>query len=574
MKLSYKQKLFGSFFILFALFSICVIFLERNREKRFRTEIMEAKLDGYTEIIQAYLNHTDITSGESIDLKYLQDILPQDIRITLINEDGKVLYDNDITDTENLDNHLDRPEIKASLYQSFGTNIRTSGSNNREYLYYARHITPHFIRVALPYNIHTKSLLKPDNYFLYLVSGLFLVFLILLNYVSGRFGQSITRLNDLTTRIKEDKPVPEEVHFPDDELGEIGSKLVDILGQKELSKQQTEIEREKLIRHIQYSGEGLGIFDSGYREVYTNTHFIRYINLILNKSIFDPALIFNEEEFSPLSDFLENNRQNKDFFTFQLNTNGKIFQIQLIVFEDAGFEISIKDISGAEQNRLLKQEMTENIAHELKTPVTGLLAYLETLNDRELPAEKRQRFIERAYRQCIRLSHLIEDVGLITKIESAGRFSKEPVCLSRLIDDIRIDLMDRLVKNDIRWFVSVKEDLIISGNYSLLYAVFRNLVDNTINYAGNGVEIHIDNYKEDSTYVYFSWYDTGKGVEEKHLRRLFERFYRVDKGRTRETGGSGLGLAIVKNAVLFHGGEIEVKNRISGGLEFLFTLKK
>ncbi|MCL2131380.1 MAG: ATP-binding protein, partial [Lentimicrobiaceae bacterium] len=119
------------------------------------------------------------------------------------------------------------------------------------------------------------------------------------------------------------------------------------------------------------------------------------------------------------------------------------------------------------------------------------------------------------------------------------------------------------------------DNLLIYGNFNLLYAIFRNLTDNAVRYAGNDTSIHIHLYNEDKDFYYFSYFDTGVGIsEEHHLNRLFERFYRITEGRTRETGGTGLGLSIVKNAVLFHKGKIVAKNKVSGGLEFLFTIKK
>jgi two-component system OmpR family sensor kinase/two-component system phosphate regulon sensor histidine kinase PhoR len=219
--------------------------------------------------------------------------------------------------------------------------------------------------------------------------------------------------------------------------------------------------------------------------------------------------------------------------------------------------------------------MTSNIAHELRTPVTCLRGYLETLNSLELNAAKQKQFIERAFLQTIRLSNLIEDVGIISKIEEApSQFCLERLNLAVLINEVRVDLSDKLTARHIVFISSVNDNLTVTGNYTLLYSVFRNLVDNSISYAGPNVEIHLSNYAEDDNYFYFSYYDTGKGVGEQHLSRLFERFYRVSEGRTRDSGGSGLGLSIVKNAILFHKGDIQVKNRPNGGLEFLFTLKK
>lgn len=116
--------------------------------------------------------------------------------------------------------------------------------------------------------------------------------------------------------------------------------------------------------------------------------------------------------------------------------------------------------------------------------------------------------------------------------------------------------------------------LTVQGNASLLYSIFRNLTDNAIAYAGTGITISIRCFREDAQFYYFSFSDTGIGVAPEHLSRLFERFYRVDKGRSRKMGGTGLGLAIVKNAVIQHGGTIFAKNNPGGGLEFIFTLSK
>ena len=119
----------------------------------------------------------------------------------------------------------------------------------------------------------------------------------------------------------------------------------------------------------------------------------------------------------------------------------------------------------------------------------------------------------------------------------------------------------------------IPENLKIRGNANLLYSIFRNIADNAINYAGTAIQIRISMYHQDKDFYYFSFYDTGKGIQdENHLNRLFERFYRISEGRTRETGGTGLGLSIVKNAILFHKGKIIAKNRKEGGLEFLFQL--
>ena len=151
---------------------------------------------------------------------------------------------------------------------------------------------------------------------------------------------------------------------------------------------------------------------------------------------------------------------------------------------------------------------------------------------------------------------------------------KEYVDLSQLVKNILNEVALNIEEKQITVLNRLPENLKINGNSSLLYSIFRNLMDNAIAYAGIGITVTIECFREDENFYYFSFSDTGVGVAEEHLNRLFERFYRVDKGRSRKLGGTGLGLAIVKNAVLFHGGTIFAKNNVHKGLEFVFTLQK
>ena len=572
MKISYRKQLFFYFLIIFALFAVAIVAIEQQEERKNKTEELKARLDGFVEIIHAYIEKNQPMDSSITQLNMLADIMPQNIRITVISEDGNVMYDSDVATH---DNHLERPEIRSAKFQFSGSNIRMSASANREYMYYAKYYPDYYVRVALPYDVEVQSFLKADNMFIYVVAALFVVVFILLYYAAGRFSKSISRLKKFTTRIKNNQELPRNIDFPNDELGEIGNQLVDIFYQMKKNKQETEKEREKIIQHFQFSETGLCIFSSEHKKIYANTHFLLYLNLISDKPVLDAEAIFKEEAFDTISRFVANDKRTQTNFTHQITKNGKIFRVQAIIFEDKSFEITISDITKVEKTRLMKQEMTNNIAHELRTPVASLRGYLETLSDINLPDEKRKQFIDRAYLQSIRLSNLIEDVSLISKIEETSQqFTMEKVNIRLLVDEVRIDLTDKLQAHDIKMIVNVKDNLSVTGNYTLLYSVFRNLVNNSVDYAGNHVEIHIDNYMEDSDFYYFSYYDTGVGVSEEHLNRLFERFYRVNEGRTRDTGGSGLGLSIVKNAVLLHKGDIKAKNRAEGGLEFLFTLKK
>ena len=210
------------------------------------------------------------------------------------------------------------------------------------------------------------------------------------------------------------------------------------------------------------------------------------------------------------------------------------------------------------------------------TPVSSIQGYLETiLSNPNIPKDTVRTFLERSYAQSNRLTTLLRDISVLTRMDEAPEMmEREAVNLSLVVENIINEVNLGLEEKHIKVINLMPQALMINGNHSLLYSIFRNLMDNAIAYAGTNIQITINCFREDDTFYYFSFSDSGVGVEEEHLTRLFERFYRVDKGRSRKLGGTGLGLAIVKNAVLFHGGTIFAKNAPNGGLEFVFTLQK
>lgn len=233
-------------------------------------------------------------------------------------------------------------------------------------------------------------------------------------------------------------------------------------------------------------------------------------------------------------------------------------------------------IQEQEHNRQLKQEMTSNIAHELKTPVSSIRGYLEILlGDKPVEDQKRKFFLERCYSQTLRLSDLINDVSLINKLEeSSDLFPKETISVSAIADEAVVELEEACRKHSIVVRNELTSPMDIVGNHSLVYCIFRNLLENSVSYAGDGITVAFECYRKDEDMYYIRFYDTGCGVDNKYLPKLFDRFLRIDDGRSRKNGGTGLGLSIVKHAVLFHGGDIYVRNRDGGGLEFFFSLRK
>ena len=570
MHLTYKKKIFLYFMLVFAIFTIIIIAVQQNREKTYKADNFQTHLNDYAEVISNYIRENNLLVQGTIDsLNHILPLLPPDLRITIIDREGRVLFDNDLDSTKEAGNHLSRPEIIKALTSGHGINIRKSISTGTNYYYYARYFAPYFVRVALPYDNTVRNTLKADDIFTYFILLLFFSALISLLYLADRFGKAVSGLNDFIISAENNNPDYDRIKFPDTELGEIGNKIVANYKMLEESRNQLNMEKEKILRHFHHSDEGICIFSADHKKIYANTHFIQYLNTIADEPVFDVDSIFTVEEFKALKVFLEQitpvNPQAKVIPGWQgkISKNGKHFAVKLLIFNDNSFEIVLNNISSAEKNRLLKQEMTNNIAHELKTPVSSIRGYIETIIEQNnLDPAKQRFFLERAYSQILRLSDLIRDVALITKTEEASDlFEKENINLRDTVTEVVTDLEVPLRNSRIIVENKIQPQVEIEGNHTLLYSIFRNLIDNTISYAGEQVTIRIENYTEDNEFYYFSYSDTGRGVEEEHLERIFDRFYRINPGRSRKTGGSGLGLSIVKNAVIFHKGQISAKNR-------------
>jgi len=566
MKLSYKQRLFLYFFFIFALFTMGIIVVEQSHVRDYKTEALEEKLDAYADMVNASL----IRPGSGLqELDSLMTLLPQNIRLTLIDKQGEVLYDNALKEAAQMENHAQRPEVIASKGQGRRSDIRVSASNQQAYLYYAKRFNNYFIRVALPYDVEVQHFLKSDNAFLYYIIGLFALMLVLINFVANRFGKSIAQLRDFAQ-----KGGVEHVEFPADELGEIGAKIAEDYRQLKETKRTLSLEREKLLQHVHSSEEGLCFFSADRTVEFYNGLFIQYLNIIVDDSNSDPAMAFTDPSFEQVAAFLAEVDEQETYFETQITKQGKVFTVRVNVFESRGFEIIINDITRQEKTRRLKQEMTGNIAHELRTPVTSIRGYLETVLEQPIDKNKEHNFLTKAYNQTLSLSELIQDMGLITKIEGAPQaFQLEAVSLLNILESVQTDLAELLQEKGITIGWDVTDEVVVNGNRNLLYSIFRNLTDNAVRYAGSDVKIFVSCYRKASGFYYFSYSDTGVGIaDERHFNRLFERFYRINEGRTRDSGGSGLGLSIVKNAIQFHRGKIVAKNRAGGGLEFLFKL--
>ena len=496
-----------------------------------------------------------------------------------------MIYDSYPNHDEQMENHLNRPEVQKALKHGNGFDVRrTSETTGVPYFYSATRYKDYIVRSALPYNVSLINNLKADRHYLWFTVIVTSLLMIIFYKFTNKLGTSISQPREFAMRADRNEPIEMAIQsaFPHNELGEISQHIIQIYKRLHETKEALYIEREKLITHLQISHEGLGVFTKDKKEILVNNLFTQYSNLISDSNLETTEEVFAISELKDIIHFINKNRQQRSRskdekrMSITINKNGRTFIVECIIFQDASFEISINDVTQEEEQVNLKRQLTQNIAHELKTPVSSIQGYLETIVSNEnIPREKINVFLERCYAQSNRLSRLLRDISVLTRMdEAANMIDMERVDISVLVGNIINEVALELDEKHITVVNSLKKSIQVKGNYSLIYSIFRNLMDNAIAYAGTNIQININCFREDESYYYFSFADTGVGVSPEHLNRLFERFYRVDKGRSRKLGGTGLGLAIVKNAVIIHGGSISAKNSQGGGLEFVFTLAK
>lgn len=470
-------------------------------------------------------------------------------RITLIAQDGRVIYDNRAA-ADSMENHLERTEVRDALQKGTGESSRLSVTMGKQTYYYAVRLEDgRVLRVAQSTESGLSALMGCVPYIALIVVLVFAAAAVIGNAQIKRIVGPVNNMNL-------EEPLANDVYE------EFAPLLARMQKQKEqIGAQMAELNsrREELASITGNMNEGLvilddkgmilsvnksagRIFDCGYQDV-TGCHYVT-----LNR-----GMTFKEAAEGALSG-------EKGDYTITLE--GSVYELLAAPIMEreraAGAVILVLDITARAEAEQRRREFTANVSHELKTPLTCIMGYAELIKDGIARGEEASRFIEKLYDEAGRLLSLIEDIIKLSHMDEGQKLQRERLDLSQLARKAAGDLAEKAQKAGVTVRVEGKSAE-IEGSRALIYELIYNLIDNAIKYNRRDGEVNVMVLDEpDGPAITVA--DTGIGIAPEHQGRIFERFYRVDKSRSRETGGTGLGLAIVKNAAAAHGAELTLES--------------
>ncbi|ADO77900.1 two-component system histidine kinase PnpS [Halanaerobium praevalens] len=585
-KLSIKNRIIIIFIIIqLSIIGLSFYYFSTNH-RHFYLEQEKISLNHYSKLILNDLESQTIkSSNQTLSQKVLDWAEASQTRVTIIQADGQVIADSD-HNIEKMDNHLQRPEVIQALNRpSPGSEIRYSETIGEQMLYFAVPIKKEgaligILRIARPINFIRSVLFEDIKSYLFFFFILALITIILAWRLTKSIVKPLETVTSTAAKIsKGDLSQRIPVRRYTSEIEKL-AKMFNFMA-AELEDKITEVSQEKnRIEAILASMLDGVIAVNAEGEVTLINPAARRIFNIEAEKIRGKTLI--SSLFSHRIDmYLQRAFDKKEVISREIkykNPEQKIIQATFIPLLAAdkklnGGVIVLTDITELRKLETVRNDFVANVSHELRTPLTSIIGYLDTLLESDIEdQDTRERFLQIIKEETDRLSNLINDLLNLSKIESQI-FKLEADNFEKIVKKV-VNLLSQKAKKQ-----KLELNLEIDNNLPLVYMVREqikqvliNLIDNAIKYTAEGGKVEVK-VKQEKDKIYFSVQDNGMGIPQADQERIFERFYRVDKARSRALGGTGIGLSIVRNIIKQHGSEIQLKSREGVGSEFYFYLK-
>jgi two-component system phosphate regulon sensor histidine kinase PhoR len=492
-------------------------------------------------------------------------------RITVIDTSGKVLADSE-AEPDKMENHASRPEFMSALHGQVGSSTRLSKTTGVELLYVAVPISGGAVRMAYPLNSirEANRQIRKD-----LLEGSALAGLLalLLAFVATQsIGRRLLRITDFAERVATGDLSARIQEESNDEIAHVASALDKTARKLEEGFRAVENSRQTLETLLNSMQEAVIAVSQDERVLWANERMERLLpsgirlGAPLVQSVRDPEILAS----------VQNALSSRDVTMARAAkiSSGRIFDVTAAPMPGGGAVAVLHDQTEIERVEKTRRDFIANVSHELRTPLTSIQGYAETLLEGRSVADNQREFIEIIRKNAMRMARLTEDLLVLARVESGEQKLNFQVAMPQeLLEDTVQIFRDLAASRGIELSVMNTAISAVMVDRDAIHQVFSNLIDNALKYGDQGGKILIGACETEEG-VQFYVRDFGSGIPSEHLPRLFERFYRVDKARSRESGGTGLGLAIAKHVVRAHSGTIHAESELNHGSTFYFTLPR
>lgn len=560
-----KLFLYNIIVLVFTLFVVTFLFMEIVSKE-------------YEENLKQDLKRNSILVSNLLSFNHSKDVINIlkeefkncDFRITYINRDGIVLYDNDI-DFKKLDNHNKREEVVEARKSGEGYSIRYSDSLKKNIIYYAyRRNDGSIVRSAM--EISYVNSFK-HIYFKYYIAVVALssVFAMLLSFkLSNLITTPIKDLEFITSAIAKGELEGRVKNSSNDEIGQLGKTFNHMADRLQSTIMDSVEKQNKLEAILESMDSGVIAVDRKNNVIMINPYAEKMFGI--KKNIIGLKLIDNIRNYDLENIFREKSKKYKELkITWPTERILRVKTANIINgYECIGIVAVFQDITDIKKLENMRTQFVANVSHELKTPLTSIKGFAETIRYVD-DDKKRNEFLDIIDNEVDRLTRLIGDILVLSDIEINIEMKKERIKVKESIEEVYNLLKGTAIKKNIEIKTKCEEGPMIAGDIDKFKQIIINLVDNAIKYSENNDKVFIGSKYENGNCIIWVE-DTGAGIPKKDIPRLFETFYRVDKARSRAKGGTGLGLAIVKHIVMNFKGTIKVESELNHGSKFIVTL--
>ena len=500
---------------------------------------------------------------EGQGMTFFDGLEAEDLRITWIAGNGDVLYDS-VSDSDAMENHLQREEIRQALSDGVGQSARYSSTLMKQYLYCAQRLSDGTVlRLSVSHNTIIVLLLGMLQPILIIITVALVLSFLLASRLSKRIVEPMNRLNL-------DEPLENEGY---DELSPLLRRIYS--QQQSLKNQQTTLaqkqnELDTIVSHLE---EGMLLLDRDCRVITANEAALRLMD-VRNRNVAGLSLLSLNRNME-LQDAV-NQALSGVNVTRKTTIHGRTIQVHAAAVgkeqELSGVAVVLFDITQAEQAEQSRREFTANVSHELKTPLQSISGYSELIQCGMAKPEDIQPFAKRIYDETQRLIRLVEDIINLSQLDEGGSYETRRLDLYDTAQEVVRDLQAVAANKQVQLTLE-GASAEITGIPELARGIVYNLCDNAIKYNRPGGSVSVTVSGKDKGAL-LTVKDTGIGIPEEEQDRIFERFYRVDKSRSKEVGGTGLGLSIVKHAALVMGAQIQLESRLGQGTTIQVSFSK